>query len=61
MVLVQPRKTRPFLTERLLTGRKAANQRKQTNIDTRKSLFVEVYQDSSQKGQYNKTIEFAMV
>ena len=26
LVLVQPRKTRPFITERLLMGRKASNQ-----------------------------------
>ena len=29
LVLVQPRKTRPFLTERLLMGRKESNQTKQ--------------------------------
>ena len=29
LVLVQPRKTRPFITERLLTGRKESNQTKQ--------------------------------
>ena len=28
-VLVQPRKTRPFITERLLMGRKESNQTKQ--------------------------------
>ena len=32
LVLVQPRKTRPFITERLLTGRKESNQTKQTNF-----------------------------
>ena len=33
-VLVQPRKTRPFITERLLMGRKETNQtNKQTNTD----------------------------
>ena len=31
LVLVQPRKTRPFITERLLMGRKESNQIKQTN------------------------------
>ena len=32
LVLVQPRKTRPFITERLLMGRKELNQtNKQTN------------------------------
>ena len=29
LVLVQPRKTRPFITERLLMGRKKSNQTKQ--------------------------------
>ena len=32
LVLFQPRKTRPFITERLLIGRKESNQTKQTNI-----------------------------
>ena len=31
LVLVQPRKTRLFITERLLMGRKESNQTKQTN------------------------------
>ena len=31
LVLVQPRKTRPFITERLFMGRKESNQTKQTN------------------------------
>ena len=30
LVLVKPRKTRPFITERLLMGRKESNQTKQT-------------------------------
>ena len=33
LVLVLPRKTRPFTTERLLMGRKESNQTKQTNTD----------------------------
>ena len=32
LVLVQPRKTRPFITERLLMGRKESNQTKQTKL-----------------------------
>ena len=32
LVLVQPRKTRPFITERLLMGRKESNQTKKTLI-----------------------------
>ena len=36
LVLVQPRKTRPFITERLLMGRKESNQtNKQTNKQTK--------------------------
>ena len=31
LVLVQPRKTHPFITERLLMGRKESNQTKQTS------------------------------
>ena len=31
LVLVQPRKTRPFITERLLMGRKQSNQTSKTN------------------------------
>ena len=31
LVLVQPRKTRPFITERLLMGRKESNQTKQAS------------------------------
>ena len=32
LVLVQPRKTRPFITERLLMGRKESNQTKNKQI-----------------------------
>ena len=33
LVLVQPRKTRPFITERLLMGRKESNQTNKQNFD----------------------------
>ena len=33
LVLVQPRKTRPFLTERLLMGRKESNQTKKNHTE----------------------------
>ena len=33
LVLVQPRKTCPFITERLLTGRKESNQTNKTNSE----------------------------
>ena len=39
LVLVQPRKTRPFITERLLMGRKESNQ---TNTSSGYSLFAKV-------------------
>ena len=32
LVLVQPRKTRPFITERLLMGRKESNQTNKNNM-----------------------------
>ena len=37
LVLVQPKKTRPFITERLLMGRKESNQ---TNISKRQSKLA---------------------
>ena len=39
LVLVQPRKTRPFITERLLMGRKESNQ---TNKQTNESYLNEI-------------------
>ena len=36
LVLVQPRKTRPFITERLLMGRKESIQTKQKNSNKRR-------------------------
>ena len=39
LVLVQPRKTRPFITERLLMGRKESNQ---TNKQTMASCLEDV-------------------
>ena len=41
LVLVQPRKTRPFITERLLMGRKESNQ---TNKQTQTELMIEANQ-----------------
>ena len=40
LVLVQPRKTRPFMTERLLIGRKESNQ---TNIPVNSFFHVETF------------------
>ena len=36
LVLVQPRKTRPFITERLLIGRKESKQTKQNKMKNEK-------------------------
>ena len=40
LVLVQPRKTCPFITERLLKGRKESNQTKQTNSSQVSTKFI---------------------
>ena len=40
LVLVQPRKTRPFITKRLLMGRKQSNQIKQKQINTKIETYV---------------------
>ena len=43
VVLVQPRKTRPFITERLLMGRKESNQTNQTicmHVQCNKKVIV---------------------
>ena len=45
LVLVQPRKTRPCLTERLLMGRKESNQ-------TNKNIFVTLCNDSRNNVMY---------
>ena len=44
VVLVQPRKTRPFITERLLMGCKESNQ---TNKQTNQSTILQLYLDGS--------------
>ena len=53
LVLVQPRKIRPLITERLLMGRKESNQRKQNlnngkplgcnNLDMMKDKIIQVF------------------
>ena len=40
LVLVQPRKTRPFITEKLLLGRKESNQTKQTKLSDVVSIML---------------------
>ena len=47
LVLVQPRKTRPFMTERLLMGRKES---KQTNKS------IKTYVMGAQKNRLNETV-----
>ena len=42
LVLVQPRKTRPFIIERLLMGRKESN-KKTCNPDATKIIFINLY------------------
>ena len=44
LVLVQPRKTRPFVTERLLMGRKESNQTKTNFAPITEEITKEVYQ-----------------
>ena len=45
LVLVQPRKTRPFITERLLMGRKESNKTKQNKKRTLKFERMNVLQN----------------
>ena len=48
LVLVQPRKTRPFITERLLMGRKESNQtNKQAILDFQNSLYFQETQQTN--------------
>ena len=45
LVLVQPRKTRPFITERLLMERKKSNQRKaKEKLQYQKNAYTELIQ-----------------
>ena len=53
LVLVQPRKTRPCLTERLLIGRKESNQTK--------TKSTKLYEVGSQKGNLPETGVRSMV
>ena len=50
LVLVQPRKTRPFINERLLMGRKESNQ---TNKQTKLHSFLCRDQDIGLKVKFN--------
>ena len=45
LVLVQPRKTRPFITERLLMGRIESNQTKNKNLNASNFVFPSLYDD----------------
>ena len=42
LVLVQPKKTRPFITERLLMGRKESNKKQTKSILSKSSRYLEV-------------------
>ena len=42
LVLVQPRKTRPFITERLLMGRRESNQTNKQNNDNPSTLVLDL-------------------
>ena len=46
LVLVQPRKTHPYITERLLMGRKESNQTHQTNTTNAKILPSELLEQT---------------
>ena len=52
LVLVQPRKTRPYITERLLMGRKESNQTNKinvtSNISEMKTLMPFCYTECSE-------------
>ena len=49
LILVQPRETRPYITEMLLMGRKESNQTKQYKI-CRSTVFNYVGELSSKRG-----------
>ena len=43
LVLVEPRKTRPFITERLLIGRKESNKKNAASNDLGRDAFTRKY------------------
>ena len=58
LVLVQPRKTRPFITERLLMGGKESNQTKQTKTTaSTKPLFLNMISTKMMSCAGPRTIE----
>ena len=57
VVLVQPRKTLPYITERLLMGHKESNQTKQTKKQNEKDWFVTndiLSTDQGREGVYRR-------
>ena len=53
-VLVQPRKTRPFITERLLMGCKKSNQ-------TNKQIHVKLYTKNKIKDEFHNNTKYDTV
>ena len=56
LVLVQPRKTRPCLTKRLLMGRKESNQTNKQTRKTRPSITERLLMGRKESKQTNKSI-----
>ena len=56
LVLVQPRKTRPYITERLLMGRKESNQTKHNYAALQILVTFQVVFISSLKGLISKLV-----
>ena len=64
LVLVQPRKTRPFITERLLMGRKESNQTKRSDcsigeVRSGSTLFVSILNFVKKCTRQQKQTEFS--
>ena len=60
LVLVQPRKTRPFITERLLMGHKESNQTNDTLTVFLKEFFEKVNFEKSSRRQQKHEISPSM-
>ena len=59
LVLVQPRKTRPFITERLLMGRKESDQTNKQNILANYcTTFDYLFELIRERRLYNDSSEF---
>ena len=59
LVLVQHRKTRPYITERLLMGRKESNQTKtKTRAQTTQSVNGHIYSNKKETSDFHGTEAF---